>query len=94
MLTEATPTAPIDVRQQQAAYVGGCALGPLSTLSIRLVTRWLRKSRAVWCEFRSICGDDHAVAVVPLVLNPVFETMTGEAPASFSLFPNSDDRRI
>ena len=94
MLTEAIPTAPIDVRQQHAAYVGGRALSSLPTLSIWLVTRRLRKSRAVWCESRSICSDNHAVAVLALVLNPVFETMTGEAPASFSLFPNSDDRRI
>jgi hypothetical protein len=36
---------------------------------------------------------DHAMAILPSVLNPVFETVTGEAPASFSLSPRPDDTR-
>lgn len=36
---------------------------------------------------------DHATAIVPSMLNPVFETVTGEAPASFSLSPRPDDTR-
>ena len=37
---------------------------------------------------------DQAIAIVPSVLNPVFETVTGEVPASFSLSPRPDDRRV
>ncbi len=32
-------------------------------------------------------------AILPSVLKPVFETITGEAPASFSLFPKPEDTR-
>jgi hypothetical protein len=36
---------------------------------------------------------DHAMAILPSVLNPVFEIVTGEAPASFSLSPRPDETR-
>ena len=36
---------------------------------------------------------DHAMAILPSVLNPVFETITGEDPASFSLSPKPDNAR-
>jgi len=38
-------------------------------------------------------NDDHAMAILPSVLNPVFEIVTGETPASFSLSPNPDVTR-
>jgi hypothetical protein len=36
---------------------------------------------------------DHALAILPSVLNPVAEIVTGEAPATFSLSPRPDDTR-
>ena len=38
-------------------------------------------------------NDNHAMAILPSVLNPVFEIVTGEAPASFSLSPKPDETR-
>jgi len=37
---------------------------------------------------------DQTTAILPSVLNPVFETVTGEAPASFSLSPRPDEMRV
>lgn len=33
----------------------------------------------------------HVAAMLPSMLKPVFETVTGEAPASFSFSPRPDD---
>ena len=45
------------------------------------------------CVGASGLSHDHTMAIVPSMLNPVFETVTGEAPASFSFSPRPDEAR-